>query len=168
MTISLGHCFRFVEQAEAVGGVSVKRFRGVNFKFYSHKTSTKWIYFSSPSALSLLGLFSKIIQPWRDKKYLFSLLKRVQINLLFIHLGNSTKALWGYWGQEYHRSSGNTTGEYFPEYLGACATAAAARLWAWTPLIFEITQVAELFVSLTVSLQRTWNENIKWSKKDTG
>lgn len=68
-----------------------------------------------------LSLYCKVAQPCRDKEDICFTFKQIQINLPFIHLGNSINVVWGYCGQEYHRSSGNVAEGIFPGILGLCS-----------------------------------------------
>ena len=54
----------------------------------------------------------------RDKEAIHFILKQIQINRLFIRLGNSTSAVGEYGEQEYHRSVGNVAGGRFSRNSG--------------------------------------------------
>lgn len=93
------------------------------------------------------------------------LFKSVQINLLFHPFSKFHKSVMGIlWAGIPHLLREHCR-RIFPGILGPVQPQQQLILSA-TAVHFEITQVAELSVSLTGSLWRTWNENNKRSEED--
>lgn len=128
----------------------------------SHKTSTKLFFLFSPSVFSQLGLSSKIIQPRRDKN-----------DICFTFQKSLNKPAFHPSRKFHKKHCGDTVGRNTASPQGTPAADISRNLGPLQPqqqqqqLVLslnaaqlEITQVAELFVSLTVPLWGTekWKE----------
>jgi len=117
------------------------------------KTSTKLLFLFSPSACSQFGLRSKIIQPHRDKEDLCFTFQKSANKPAFHPFRKFHKSvvgiLWAGIPQVFreHRK------RIFPRILGPVQPQQQLVL-SLNATHFEITQVAELFVSFTAPLWR--------------
>lgn len=133
--------------------------------FYSHKTSTKLVFLFPPSAFSQSSLYSKIIRPCRDKEDLCFTFQKSSNKPAFHPFRKFHKSVVGILWAGIPQVFREHRRRIFPGILGPVQPQRQLVL-SLNAAHFEITQVAELFVSLTVPLWRTWNENNKWREED--
>lgn len=117
----------------------------------SHKTSTKFFFLFSVSAFSQLGFYSKIIQSRRDNEDLCFTFEKSSNKPAFHPFRKFHKSIVGILWAGIPQVFREHCRRIFPGIWGPVQPQQQLIL-SLNAAHFEITQVAELFVSLTVPL----------------
>lgn len=118
------------------------------------KTSTKLFFLFSPSVCSQLGLHSKIIQPHKDKEDLCFTFQKSSNKPAFHPFRKFHKSVVGILWAGIPQVFREHRRRIFPRILGPVQPQQQLAT-SLNAAHFEITQVAELFVSLPAPLWRT-------------